>query len=147
MLLQKTCGERWQKFLSKQVHLYLEVFGFQVLTFIAVFLVFSYFLHFFHQVNLTVRIRKAQQSEQPLFTNFETNAHAQNVICSSVMFLTNAHAQSVISTCLFLRSCYHCETMLRTGKFYKHFNVDQEKLSGSTNQGERCFTIQFGYFN
>ena len=30
-----------------------------------------------------------------------SNAHAQSVICSSVMFLTNAHAQSVICMQLF----------------------------------------------
>jgi hypothetical protein len=48
---------------------------------------FSHFFYFriprlFLQVSKTTHFPKVQQSEPPLFTKIEGNAHAQTIICS-----------------------------------------------------------------
>ena len=43
----------------------------------------------------------------------------------------------VLAYVYFYIVCFYCETVLRTEKFYKHFNVDEKKLSATTNQGKR----------
>jgi hypothetical protein len=43
---------------------------------------FFYFPRFFLQVSKTTHFPKVQQSEPPLFTKIEGNAHAQTIICS-----------------------------------------------------------------
>jgi hypothetical protein len=62
---------------------------------------FFYFPRFFLQVRRTTHFPKVQQSEPPLFTKIEGNAHAQTIICSWETFLTNAHAQTIICKQLF----------------------------------------------
>ena len=51
---------------------------------IQIFLLFLYTLHNYEQQALHTNILNVQQSEQPLFTTFESNAHAQSVICTQL---------------------------------------------------------------